>query len=202
MLYKIKPLIWHKNCADAGAIGLYHIISSFSSGILGWLSPPNYEYHFCDDIKKVKEECQQHYENLLKKNLMEQNEIILNEDYWDCNCVENYIHPIYENYCSKCDTYEEDMPNSRQNEINEFGIRNKVTSWLKYPENIPTSQDKCIVIIEYQGDLGLSRYLWCAWHDGEKFRDYAEDNDLSRGAKVKYFIEEKNLNIPKKGGDN
>lgn len=44
-------------------------------------------------------------------------DIVLNLDYWDCDCSENYIHPIKEKYCNKCSTYEEDSPNSRENEV-------------------------------------------------------------------------------------
>ena len=46
--------------------------------------------------------------------------ILLNADYWDCECESDYIHKKVEtNYCVKCDTYEEDQPDSRQEEINE-----------------------------------------------------------------------------------
>lgn len=69
--------------------------------------------------------------------------------------------------------------------------------WLKYPENKPTTENKCIVIIEEQTDLALSRYMWCLWWDGERFRDYAGDEIMCKGAIVKYFIEAKDLNIPK-----
>ncbi|KAF0153030.1 MAG: hypothetical protein FD143_470 [Ignavibacteria bacterium] len=47
-------------------------------------------------------------------------DITLNLEYWDCECVENYIHPITENHCEKCNALEEDSPNSRENEVIEY----------------------------------------------------------------------------------
>ena len=47
--------------------------------------------------------------------------ILLNADYWDCECKSNYIHKKTEkHHCVKCDTYEEDQPDSRQEEVNEY----------------------------------------------------------------------------------
>lgn len=41
-----------------------------------------------------------------------------NDDYWDCECVENYIHLKSDTlYCSFCNAKEEDQPDSRVNEI-------------------------------------------------------------------------------------
>jgi hypothetical protein len=44
-------------------------------------------------------------------------DIILNLEYWDCECSINYIHPITEKYCKICNAYEEDSLNSRENEV-------------------------------------------------------------------------------------
>lgn len=43
---------------------------------------------------------------------------VLNFDYWDCSCEdENYIHSIHIPRCWRCgDTYEE-MPHSREEEV-------------------------------------------------------------------------------------
>ena len=52
-----------------------------------------------------------------KEQAMKTN-IKLNQDYWDCECETNYIHKKTElDHCVKCDTYEEDQPDSRQEEI-------------------------------------------------------------------------------------
>ena len=40
-----------------------------------------------------------------------------NLNYWDCECENYYIRPIEQEYCSLCNSYQEDYPNSRQNEI-------------------------------------------------------------------------------------
>ena len=47
--------------------------------------------------------------------------LLLNPNYWDCECKSNYIHKKTEtHHCVKCDTYEEDQPDSRQEEVNEY----------------------------------------------------------------------------------
>jgi hypothetical protein len=47
--------------------------------------------------------------------------IVINLEYWDCECYENYIHPIKQKYCNRCNAFEEDSPNSRENEVKLFG---------------------------------------------------------------------------------
>ena len=44
--------------------------------------------------------------------------ILLNPNYWDCECESDYIHKkVATTHCVKCHTYEEDQPDSRQEEI-------------------------------------------------------------------------------------
>ncbi len=40
-----------------------------------------------------------------------------NEDYWDCNCLGQFIHPKSDTKCPKCRAVAEDQPDSRDNEI-------------------------------------------------------------------------------------
>ena len=41
-----------------------------------------------------------------------------NQAYWDCECDEDYIHKKTEQkHCTKCDTFHEEQPDSRQHEI-------------------------------------------------------------------------------------
>jgi len=59
---------------------------------------------------------------------MEQNEYMNKEfettdDYWDCDCEDNYIHPIEQKYCPICDSHEENYPSSRVNEVGELLLR-------------------------------------------------------------------------------
>jgi hypothetical protein len=44
-------------------------------------------------------------------------ELILNLDFWDCECKVKYIHHNSEKYCSKCKSFQDNQPNSRENEI-------------------------------------------------------------------------------------
>jgi hypothetical protein len=44
-------------------------------------------------------------------------DIILNENYWDCECYSNFIHSKKELQCNTCNSTAEEQPDSRQNEI-------------------------------------------------------------------------------------
>jgi hypothetical protein len=46
-------------------------------------------------------------------------EIQINPNFWDCECEKNYIHPKTQKECAICGAKSEDMPDSRQNEIDE-----------------------------------------------------------------------------------
>ena len=46
------------------------------------------------------------------------NSTLTNPYFWDCECEENYIILKSESlYCKYCDSYEEDQPDSLQNEV-------------------------------------------------------------------------------------
>ena len=42
---------------------------------------------------------------------------LYNPDFWDCNCVQNYIHKKPRNYCPKCGAIQADCPDSRATEV-------------------------------------------------------------------------------------
>lgn len=44
-------------------------------------------------------------------------DIILNLDYWDCECANGYIHRIEQQECKICGVVQEEMPSSRESEI-------------------------------------------------------------------------------------
>ena len=46
--------------------------------------------------------------------------VTLNINYWDCECKENYIHDKAQAKCLLCGALQEDQPNSRANEVEEF----------------------------------------------------------------------------------
>jgi hypothetical protein len=39
------------------------------------------------------------------------------EDYWDCECRKEYIHPKYQTTCTRCGEHQNDMPDSRLEEV-------------------------------------------------------------------------------------
>jgi hypothetical protein len=43
--------------------------------------------------------------------------------FWDCECVEDYIHPANENECPICDSKREDQPPSRVQEVIRYSSR-------------------------------------------------------------------------------
>ena len=48
------------------------------------------------------------------------------DDHWDCECTKNYIHKKKEELtCAICGAREEEMPDSREKEINELVERLK-----------------------------------------------------------------------------
>lgn len=46
--------------------------------------------------------------------------LVLNLDYWDCECDDNYIHPVNEKTCQICRSSSETQPNSRESEVLAF----------------------------------------------------------------------------------
>lgn len=44
----------------------------------------------------------------------------LNLEFWDCECSENYIHPVNQNECLICKSLQEDSPNSRDDEVKKY----------------------------------------------------------------------------------
>lgn len=39
------------------------------------------------------------------------------DEYWDCNCMENYIQPKHSESCKECGAIKEAQPSSRINEV-------------------------------------------------------------------------------------
>ena len=44
-------------------------------------------------------------------------DITLNSGYWDCECIEQYIHPKADYACLRCQSKRDDQPDSRANEV-------------------------------------------------------------------------------------
>ncbi len=43
-------------------------------------------------------------------------------NFWDCECDCDYIHPKSEDSCPRCDSYREEMPDSRISELKEHKL--------------------------------------------------------------------------------
>ena len=47
----------------------------------------------------------------------------LTDDYWDCECDENYIHSKTELSCPKCGALAEEQPDSRVDEVKRLYLK-------------------------------------------------------------------------------
>lgn len=55
--------------------------------------------------------------NKFKPNHHALNDIFLTDDFWDCECTTNYIHPKDQPQCMLCSTLQIEQPNSRVDEV-------------------------------------------------------------------------------------
>ncbi len=45
-------------------------------------------------------------------------------NYWDCECIEMYIHPKTNKYCNRCGADRDDQPDSRISEMYTMHYKN------------------------------------------------------------------------------
>ncbi len=45
--------------------------------------------------------------------------MVLSAEYWDCECERDYIHHNSVDECHRCGARRDDMPDSRQSEVDE-----------------------------------------------------------------------------------
>jgi hypothetical protein len=55
--------------------------------------------------------------NSNNKRLQSIGDIIVNLDFWDCECENDFIHPVNQLICHICGSNQEDSPSSRDNEV-------------------------------------------------------------------------------------
>jgi hypothetical protein len=46
----------------------------------------------------------------------------LTDEYWDCECERNFIHPQSEGFCVNCQVERADQPDSRITEVLKYGL--------------------------------------------------------------------------------
>ena len=49
--------------------------------------------------------------------LKDENQFSTTEQFWDCECEVNYIHPKSLLVCPRCGAHQDDRPDSRTNEV-------------------------------------------------------------------------------------
>ena len=57
------------------------------------------------------------YQNQYNDVLEIHSDLILNLNYWDCECINDFIHNNSEKSCVKCHATKEFQPNSRETEV-------------------------------------------------------------------------------------
>lgn len=67
-----------------------------------------------DKLKKIQHNINKH--NELKRKIK------TSPDFWDCECLTNYIHSNNDLLCPICNAFKHDQPNSRIDELIDFGI--------------------------------------------------------------------------------
>ena len=59
------------------------------------------------------------------------NQIHTNPNYWDCECVTDYVHLKSEDNCPVCGSYAEDQPDSRSDEVGEMQLIDLIRQFVK-----------------------------------------------------------------------
>lgn len=60
------------------------------------------------------------YLNIHNERIQLMGDIMLNLDYWDCECTHNFIHSISVPGCGLCGSIQDESPSSRENEVAYF----------------------------------------------------------------------------------
>ena len=66
-------------------------------------------------------------------------DIVLTDEYWDCNCEEDYIKPASMKHCEKCGADWDEGPSSRLDEV--LAMKLPVED-MKCPENEPQKMQR------------------------------------------------------------
>lgn len=52
-----------------------------------------------------------------RMKILHDQDIVTTDQYWDCECLKNFIHPKSQKTCFKCCTRADEQPDSRVNEV-------------------------------------------------------------------------------------
>ncbi len=58
--------------------------------------------------------------NEFDERLEDLGDVVLNREYWDCDCDRGYIHPIALTTCAVCGRAQEECPASRESEVQQY----------------------------------------------------------------------------------
>jgi|GEM_PF-2737835 len=57
---------------------------------------------------------------LLNLQVENYGDLDLTPDFWDCECIDDYIHPKTKRLCDRCGAVADEQPDSRVNEVAYF----------------------------------------------------------------------------------
>lgn len=85
----------------------------------------------------------------------------MDNNYWDCECEKDFIHSRFQSLCTKCDTYRDESPPSRVNEVLElyFVPGKEVTFQGKQGKVISSNVEKQTLKINFGSSIEEIQYL-------------------------------------------
>lgn len=102
-------------------------------------------------------------------------EIILTDQYWDCECQDNYIHPRSVKVCKICQAQQDDQPNSRVTEVLSQGLPLLPDFVLDLLESTFDGKAAEVIAIKY-GETGYYPTTW-----GRQTREWVADTNARMG---------------------
>jgi hypothetical protein len=70
--------------------------------------------------------------------------------FWDCECIEDYIHPKHETVCGRCHAQQEDSPDSRVSELAQLSTPKKLMAQatnLNLDELTPCCRNAAAIVL-------------------------------------------------------
>jgi hypothetical protein len=116
---------------------------------------------------------------------MKNKKVITTPKYWDCECEHNYIHPKSQLSCEKCGYSQDEMPDSRVNEVRRMilnNVREKIHDYEYLVNGMQHLNNSGVSVRNlkrvkggYKADILLfiedaqERYNDCEYPDGEEW---------------------------------
>ena len=92
----------------------------------------------------------------------------LSNEYWDCECKEKYIHPNSMDICPVCGAVRDEMPDSRQDEVDQgTHIYSESPKMLQEFKVTITEKLQKVVIVDAGSNEEAERIVYDRWRNSE-----------------------------------